>query len=120
PTPARKPGPYSRSDIMVLNWARKLLTAALTKKKALPAPRKSWRSWRATRLAVEILEDRISPSIRIWSGAGADANWSTKENWVGNVAPQQDDNLVFQTGALQLANNDDFAAGTRFRSVTIS
>src|SRR5207253_2745446 len=38
----------------------------------------------------------------------------------GNVAPQQDDSLVFPAGVSKLSAQDDYAAGTRFRSITIS
>src|SRR5262249_38768001 len=51
---------------------------------------------------------------------GANANWSTAANWAGAVAPQAEDSLLFPAGASQLTNTDDFGAGTRFRSVTIS
>src|SRR5215467_4958067 len=75
--------------------------------------------WNRTRLQLEVLEDRICPSVRVWTGLGADANWSTAANWAGNVAPQADDNLVFPAGASQATNTNNFAAGTRFRSLTI-
>src|SRR5262245_47938719 len=72
--------------------------------------------WNRTRLQLAVLEDRISPAVRVWTGLGADANWSTPANWAGAVAPQADDNLVFGAGGLQHTNVNDFAGGTRFRS----
>jgi len=50
----------------------------------------------------------------------ADSKWSTKENWVGDVAPQLGDDLVFPAGAARPANNNDFADGTPFSSITMS
>src|SRR5262245_1748976 len=71
-------------------------------------------------LFVEELESRIVPATRIWDGGGADALWSNPQNWSGNVAPQPEDNLLFPAGASRLTNFNDFASGTRFRSVTVS
>src|SRR5262245_947991 len=71
-------------------------------------------------LFVEELESRIVPATRIWDGGGADALWSNPQNWSGNVAPQPEDNLLFPAGASRLTNFNDFASGTRFRSVTMS
>jgi len=42
---------------------------------------------RRARLGVALLETRINPSTFTWDGGGADDNWSTAENWVGDVAP---------------------------------
>src|SRR5947207_3195980 len=70
---------------------------------------------------LEKLEDRSLLATMLWSGASTvDSNWTTGANWVGGVAPQQDDSLVFPFGAGRQSNTDDFAAGTRFRSITIS
>src|SRR5438128_1305679 len=71
-------------------------------------------------LLVEELESRIVPATRIWDGGGASALWSNPQNWAGDVAPQPEDNLLFPAGAARLTNFDDFAAGTRFRSITIA
>src|SRR5262245_62162567 len=38
------------------------------------------------RLHVEILESRVLPAARFWTGLGGDANWTTAANWAGNVA----------------------------------
>src|SRR5690349_2644318 len=73
-----------------------------------------------SRAWVEYLEDRLLFAIRVWSGLGVDANWSTAANWAGGVAPTSDDNLVFPAGASQLSNFNDLANNTRFRSITIS
>src|SRR4051794_8022270 len=76
--------------------------------------------WAPLLRSCERLEARVMPATRTWVGLGADANWSTAQNWAGAVAPAVDDNLVFPAGAARLTNVNDFAAGTRFRSVTIS
>jgi autotransporter-associated beta strand protein len=67
---------------------------------------------------LERLEDRSLMAVLLWKG-GTDANLSTPANWVGSVAPQQDDSLVFPASA-NLNITNDFAAGTRFRAITIS
>ena len=75
---------------------------------------------RTRRLFLERLEDRSLLATMVWDGGGADNKWTTAANWVGDVAPQQDDNLVFQFGGVQHTNVNDYANGTRFRSVTVS
>src|SRR6478672_3708692 len=65
---------------------------------------------------LERLEDRSLMATMIWSGAGADLKFSTAANWVGNVAPQQDDSLVFPLGVTNKGTtgatiNNDLAAG---------
>jgi hypothetical protein len=58
-------------------------------------------------------------ATRTWTGAGGDANWTTVANW-GGVAPSAGDDLVFPGGALQLANNNDLAAGTSFNTISFT
>ena len=60
------------------------------------------------------------PATRTWSGGGSDNKWSTPANWVGNVAPQPGDNLVFPAIAAQFNNVNDYPPGTQFGSITIS
>ena len=66
------------------------------------------------------------PATRTWDGqkddgtASANANWMTKENWVGDVAPQVGDNLVFPANATKKLNFNDFPNGTTFTSITFS
>src|SRR5687767_8480223 len=72
------------------------------------------------RLFFEALEERSLMALLTWTGAGADAKWSTGGNWLGGAAPQQDDNLIFPVTATSFTSVNDLAAGTRFRSVTIS
>jgi uncharacterized repeat protein (TIGR01451 family) len=53
----------------------------------------------------------------IWDGAGADNNWTTAANWVGNAAPQAGDRLFF-AGTTRTSSVNDFPAGTVFDSIT--
>ena len=59
-------------------------------------------------------------AVRVWDGGGSDSLWSNPLNWINDVLPQQDDNLLFPTGVTNKTAINDFAAGSRFRSVTIS
>jgi autotransporter-associated beta strand protein len=69
------------------------------------------------RLQLQRLEVRLAPAI--WDGGGADANWTTNANWVGDLAPQPGAELEFPAGAARLATFNDFAAGTTFQSIAI-
>src|ERR1700752_1990407 len=61
------------------------------------------------------------PVARRWDGGSAvDGNWTTKENWQGDVAPLPGDDLEFPAGATRLAGAQDFPNGTLFNSITIS
>lgn len=53
-----------------------------------------------------------------WTGA-SNALWSDPGNW-GGTAPVAGDDLFFPGGASNLSNNNDFAAGTSFNSITFS
>jgi autotransporter-associated beta strand protein len=54
----------------------------------------------------------------VWTGGGSDGNWTTAANW-GGTAPSPNDPLIF-SGNTQLANENDFAAGTQFNGITFS
>jgi autotransporter-associated beta strand protein len=54
---------------------------------------------------------------RIWDGEGGNNLWSTPQNWAGNVAPQEGDDLQFPGGASQLIVVNDFPGGTTFNSL---
>lgn len=60
------------------------------------------------------------PEILTWTGAGADANWTTPANWQGGLGPMALDSLIFPTGVARLTNTNNFPAGTRFGSLTLS
>jgi autotransporter-associated beta strand protein len=66
------------------------------------------------------LEDRLTPAIATWDGGAADNHWSTPANWVGDVAPQAGDALVFPASVTQSSALNDFAAGTAFDSISIT
>ena len=65
------------------------------------------------------LEDRIAPAVATWDGGGADNNWTTAANWVGDVAPHPGDDLVFPASAARQTNINDFPAGTAFGSIRL-
>ncbi len=58
-------------------------------------------------------------STETWTGLGGNNNWSTAANWDSNVAPPGGDDLVFPSGAAQLANTNDLS-GKSFHSITIA
>ncbi len=57
-------------------------------------------------------------AVKTWDGGGGDGNWTTAANWVGDVAPVANDDLVFPAGSAQLATNNNFFALTTFGSLT--
>jgi autotransporter-associated beta strand protein len=67
---------------------------------------------RRTRPLLEQLEDRVTPVVFTWSGAGLDASWSNGANWLGGVAPDNSGlttDLVFPAGAQQTTTTNDTA-----------
>ncbi|MEA2723833.1 MAG: biosis protein MshQ, partial [Gemmatimonadales bacterium] len=56
-----------------------------------------------------------------WTGA-VNNLWSNGGNWsgLGGLPPVAGDDLIFPTGASNLSNSNDLAAGTSFNSITIS
>ena len=71
-------------------------------------------------LAVLILcSSNAFATVRTWDGGGADTNWQTAANWVGDVAPSANDDLVFPAVATQFSTNNNFALLTTFNSITI-
>jgi len=91
-------------------------------KRSSSTDRRALPSLSPRRAAFEPLEGRLLLSIRTWDGGGTDALWTNPANWVGDVTPMADDNLVFPAG---LAPSDrigqnDLLPGTRFRTITIS
>lgn len=69
--------------------------------------------------AVFILFSAGQAAVRTWDGGGADANWTTAANWVGDVAPVANDDLVFPATSAQFATNNNFTLLTNFRSITV-
>ncbi len=60
----------------------------------------------------------VFSAVRTWDGGGADNNWTTAANWVGDVAPAAGDELVFPASAAQFATNNNFFILTNFNSIT--
>ena len=61
----------------------------------------------------------VFSAVKTWDGGGADANWQTAANWVGDIAPVAGDDLVFPAAAEQQSNNNNLAGFTTFHSLTI-
>ena len=61
----------------------------------------------------------VFSAVKTWDGGGADANWTTAANWVGDVAPVAGDDLVFPTTAAQFTTNNNFFILTNFNSITL-
>ena len=68
--------------------------------------------------AMEPLEERTLLSVCTWDGGGADDNWYTPANWVGDARPSAGDELVF-AGTVRTDTNNDYTADTEFASITI-
>lgn len=101
---------------MLSAWLKQLqrtIAGKRTPKAASSRPQRPGRQ-----LFMETLEDRRLLAVRVWDG-GAGPNWSDADNWVGDVAPLAGDDLVFPTGAANLANTNNFAVGTRFNTIQI-
>ncbi|MCA9172330.1 MAG: hypothetical protein KDB23_31915, partial [Planctomycetales bacterium] len=55
-----------------------------------------------------------------WDGGGTDDNWTTAENWVGDIVPAPYANLIFPNSAARKSNINDFSAGMSIGSILIS
>ena len=60
-----------------------------------------------------------SAAVRTWDGGGGDNNWQTAANWVGDLAPVANDDLVFPAVAAQFTGNNNYPLLTTFNSITI-
>ncbi len=81
-----------------------------------PVPRR--RPMRPARPLIENLEQRLTLSADMWTGAGPDSNWSDPANW-SNGAPTAGQDLVFPSSAVNFTANNDLTAGTTYNSLTI-
>jgi len=61
-----------------------------------------------------------SASLCTWDGGGANNLWSNATNWVGDVAPQPGDDLLFPPGASQDYSQNDFPVNTILNSIAFS
>ncbi len=57
-------------------------------------------------------------AVKTWDGGGADTNLNTAANWVGDVAPIANDDLVFPATITTATLNNNYFFFTTFRSVT--
>jgi hypothetical protein len=59
-------------------------------------------------------------AVKTWDGGGRDSNLATAANWVGDLAPTDNDDLVFPDGDFLpvVVINNNFNASTVFRSIT--
>ena len=59
-------------------------------------------------------------AVRTWDGGGSDANWTTAANWVGDIAPVANDDLVFPATSAQFTTNNNLISGlSRSKAVPI-
>jgi autotransporter-associated beta strand protein len=58
-------------------------------------------------------------SAATWDGDGSDNNWSTTNNWSGDVVPVAGDPLVF-AGTARLVNVNDTTADTSYSGITFN
>jgi len=75
---------------------------------------------RRFRPMLSTLETRVVPAISTWDGGGANANWTNSANWVGDVAPIPNDDLVFPAITQRLSTVNDFSPGTTFHSILVT
>jgi autotransporter-associated beta strand protein len=66
--------------------------------------------------AAAILMAPVSAATFIWDGGGADNNWMTGPNWVGDVAPAANDAVTFD-GPTRLTPNNNYPAATLFGGI---
>jgi autotransporter-associated beta strand protein len=62
----------------------------------------------------------LTGTTRVWDGGGANDNWNTPENWVGDVLPVEGDSLDFPSTALRRTNINNLAAFTAFNTISFS
>src|SRR5579871_1546415 len=73
------------------------------------------------RLELERLEERLAPTVDIWSGAAGNGKWSNPGNW-SNGIPTPGSDLVFPANlpSTALTSNNDLSTGFLVNSITIS
>jgi hypothetical protein len=60
-----------------------------------------------------------SGANRLWTGLGANGNWTTAANWSNNVTPVGNDFLTFSFGAPRLLTTNTFTANTLFSGIKL-
>jgi hypothetical protein len=56
-------------------------------------------------------------AVKTWDGGGANGNWTTAANWVGDVAPVAGDDLFFPATSAQFMTTHNYTS-TTFNSIT--
>ena len=69
-----------------------------------------------TGAAVIITLANAPAADKTWDGGGGNNNWNTPTNWTDNLAPVANDVLIFD-GAVRLAPNNNYTAGTQFNGL---
>lgn len=75
--------------------------------------------FRRTAPLLDVLEDRLLLTTAVWDGGGSDNKWTTPENWLNDIAPSANDDLIFPVGGLQKTNINDFPVGTGFGAMLL-
>jgi autotransporter-associated beta strand protein len=90
---------------------------------AFRSSRSSVRRKPIRRLDLELLETRLTPSVRTWTGLGTDNLWSDNRNWANNIGPSSGDDLVFPKSALQLTSVNNLGSTNSpftFKTITLN
>lgn len=68
-----------------------------------------------------LLPALASAATKTWDGQGAFERWDSGINWVGNNAPNSNDDLVWPAnGVLGFETDNDFPAGKQFRTLSFT
>lgn len=71
-------------------------------------------------LVLALLPVSLCAAVRTWTGGGGvNTNWTNASNW-GGTAPSAGDDLVFTGAVVNTTLNNDFAAGTTFKSIRMT
>jgi len=70
-------------------------------------------------ILVFLFSSNAISAVKTWDGGGTDANWNNPVNWVNDVGPVANDDLVFPVTSAQFSTNNNFFLFTSFRSITI-
>ncbi|HKI36899.1 MAG TPA: autotransporter-associated beta strand repeat-containing protein [Gemmataceae bacterium] len=62
----------------------------------------------------------LPPHTDIWTGAGANDNWTNPLNWSAHVAPTPGDTLYFPAAPTATASNNNYTPCTTFASIIIA
>lgn len=67
---------------------------------------------------ITLLGNPATAATLTWTGGGSDNLWSNPNNW-GGFTPVANDTLIF-SGTTNVSTYNDFAAGTKFNSITFA